>query len=134
MGTVPSMTRIYLLQYIAFNNKSYNCCCFHSNCREGGVSFAFVKYGSGQKIKEVDLIKLQALNLNLVNKQRLEHANQLHYRIRKSTVCVKINLHIAMSDTSASGYSLCELSFHIRLGAYLLQTCYVHLQLAHDLT
>jgi hypothetical protein len=120
------MTRIYLLQYIAFNNKSCNCYCFHSNCRDEGVSFALVKYGSGQKIKEVDLIKLQALNLNLVNKQRLEHANQLHYRTRKSTVYVKINFYIVMPDISARGYSLCEASFHIRLYAHLLQTCYLH--------
>jgi len=119
------MTRIYVLQNIAFNNKSYNSYCCHSNCRERRVSFALLKYGSGQKIKEVDLIKLQALNPNLVNKQRLERANQLHYRIRKSTVFVKMNFHIGMPDTAASGFSLCKVAFHICPDAYISQTCYV---------
>lgn len=127
------MTRICLLQNISFNNKSYNRSCCHSNCRERRVSFALVKYGSGQKIKEVDLIKLQALNLNLVNKQRLEHANQLHYRIRKSTVCVKMNFHIGMPDTAASGFSLYKVQFHICPDAYTSQTCYVIFQLGRDL-
>lgn len=121
------MTRIYLLQDIAFKHKSYNSYCFHSNCREGEVSFALVKYGSGQKIKEVDLIKLQALNLNLVNKQRLEHANQLHYRTRNSTLYVKTNFYIVMPATSASGNTLCEIPFLIHLDAHLLQTRYVTL-------
>jgi len=84
-----------------------------------------VKYGSGQKIKEVDLIKLQALNLNLLNKQRLEHANQLHYRKRKSTVYVKMNFHIGTPDTAASGFSLCKVAFHVCPDAYTSQTCYV---------
>jgi len=119
------MTRIYVLQNIAFNNKSYNSYCCHSNCRERRVSFALLKYGSGQKIKEVDLIKLQALNPNLVNKQRLERANQLHYRIRKSTVFVKMNFHIGMPDTAASGFSHCKVAFHICPDAYTSQTCYV---------
>jgi hypothetical protein len=84
-----------------------------------------VKYGSGQKIKEVYLIKLQALNLNLVNKQQLEHANQLHYRIRKSTVYVKINFHIGMPDIAASGFSLCKAAFYNCPDAYISQTFYV---------
>jgi hypothetical protein len=127
------MRRIYLLQNIAFNNKSYNSYCFHSNCRERGVSFAFVKYGSGQKIKEVDLIKLQALNLNLVNKQRLEHANQLHYRISKSTLYVKTNFYIGMPDISPSGVSLCEVAILICLDAHLSQTCCVNFWFGRDL-
>jgi hypothetical protein len=78
-----------------------------------------VKYGSGQKIKEVDLIKLQALNLNLVNNQRLAQANQLHYRIRKSTVYIKMNFHTGMPDNAASGFSLCKVAFRICPDAYI---------------
>ena len=83
-----------------------------------------MKYGSGQKIKEVDLIKLQALNLNSLNKQRLEHANQLHYKIRKSTIYIKMNFHIAMPDTAASGFSSLQ-GCILHLSGCLSQTCYV---------
>jgi hypothetical protein len=46
-------------------------------------SFTVAKYGSGYKIKNVYSIKFQALNV--INKQRFIHVNQLLCREKKET-------------------------------------------------